>query len=137
MKGFKMDWSKQTVTITKAFAEEALDEKSKASEVLKQLQALCPNLKIVTRTHKPSKSRNDAKGLTYAKMERYITCFEDSAEVYGEFLKVKQLSLSQPNCYQFVKEWFLDTFPNYGEMPEFVDGKLYINPPKTTLKTVA
>ena len=128
MKGFKMDWSKQTVTITKAFAEEALIEDSSASKVLKQLQAVCPNLKIVARTHKPSKSRNEAKGLTYEKMERYICCFEDSAEVYGEFLKVKQLSLSQPNCYQFVKEWFLDTFPNYGEMPEFVDGKAFLHP---------
>ena len=61
MKGFKMDWSKQTVTITKAFAEEALIENSPASQVLKQLQAVCPNLKIVSRTHKASKSRNEAK----------------------------------------------------------------------------
>ena len=36
MKGLKMDWSKQTVTITKAFAEEALIEDSSASKVLKQ-----------------------------------------------------------------------------------------------------
>ena len=40
MKGFKMDWSKQTVTITKAFAEAALIENSPASQVLKQLQAV-------------------------------------------------------------------------------------------------
>ena len=72
MKGFKMDWNKQTVTITKAFAEEALIENSPASQVLKQLQAVCPNLKIVARTHKISKSRKEAKGLTYEKMERYI-----------------------------------------------------------------
>ena len=90
MKGFKMDWNKQTVTITKAFAEEALIENSPASQVLKQLQTVCPNLKIVARTHKLSKTTNEAKGLTYEKMERYITCFEDSAEVYGQFLKVKQ-----------------------------------------------
>lgn len=136
MNGFKMDWNKKTLTITQAFAEEALVENSPASQMLKHAQEICPNLKIVRRTRKPSKSRNEAKGLTYERMERYICCFEDSAEVYGEFLKVKQLSLSQSNSYLFVKDWFLETFPNYGELPEFIDGKLYLNSPATQLKAV-
>lgn len=129
MNGYTMNWQKKTITITKAFAEEALIPDSPASKILQGARAVCPDIQVVARTNS-SKRRNEAKGLTYARMERYITVFEDCASVYGEFLKVKQMSLSQPNPYLFVKDWFLDTFPNYGEMPEFIDGKLYINPPK-------
>lgn len=129
MNGYTMNWQKKTITITKAFAEEALDPNSSASQILQGARVVCPDIKIVARTS-TSKRRNETKGLTYARMERYITVFEDCAEVYGEFLKVKQMSLSQCNPYLFVKDWFLDTFPNYGEMPEFIDGKLYINSPK-------
>ena len=136
MNGYKMDWTTKTITITKAFAAEALIPNSPASQILQGARAVCPDLKIISKAANPSQRRNTARGLTYAKMEKYMMAFEDSAATYGEFLKIKQLSLSQPNNYLYVKDWFLSKFPNYDEFPTFVDGKIYLESPKTELQAI-
>ena len=130
MKEYKMNFATKTLTITKAFAEEALIADSDASKIIANCYAVCPNLRIVYRTHKPSKTSNPAKGLTYQNMERYISAFADGAEALVEFEKVKEFSLGQSNSYKYVYDWFVGRFPNYKELPTFVNGKAYLNPPK-------
>ena len=129
MKEYKMNFATKTLTITKAFAEEALIAGSEASKIIANCYALCPNLRIAYRTHKPSKTSNPAKGMTYDRMERYISAFVDGAEALAEFGIVKEISLSQSNSYKYVYEWFVNRFPNYKELPTFVNGKAYLNPP--------
>lgn len=129
MKEYKMNFATKTLTITKAFAEEALIAGSEASKIIANCYALCPNLRIAYRTHKPSKTSNPAKGMTYDRMERYISAFVDGAEALAEFEKVKEFSLSQSNSYKYVYDWFVNRFPNYKELPTFVNGKAYLNPP--------
>ena len=129
MKEYKMNFATKTLTITKAFAEEALIADSEAGKIIANCHALCPNLRIAYRTHKPSKKSNPAKGMTYDRMERYISAFADGAEALAEFEKVKEISLSQSNSYKYVYDWFVNRFPNYQELPTFVNGKAYLNPP--------
>lgn len=102
MKEYKMNFATKTLTITKAFAEAALDPKSEASKVIANCRAACPDFRIAYRTHKPSKTSNPAKGMTYDRMERYISAFADGAEALAEFEKVKEFSLSQSNRYKYV-----------------------------------
>ena len=128
MKDYKMNFATKTLTITKAFAEEALNPESEASKIIVNCRAVCPNLRIVYRTRKPSKTSNPAKGMTYLRMERYISAFADCDEALSEFEKIKEISLSQSNSYQFVREWFVNRFPNYNEVPNFINGKAYLNP---------
>lgn len=129
MKEYKMNFATKTLTITKAFAEDALIANSEASKIIANCHALCPNLRIAYRTHKPSKKSNPAKGMTYDRMERYISAFADGAEALAEFEKVKEFSLSQSNRYKYVHDWFVKRFPNYKELPTIINGKAYLNPP--------
>lgn len=125
----QMNFATKTLTITKAFAEAALEPKSEASKVIANCRAACPDLQIAYRTHKPSKTSNPAKDMTYDRMERYISAFADGAEALAEFDKVKEFSLSQSNRYKYVHDWFVKRFPNYKELPTIINGKAYLNPP--------
>ena len=129
MKEYKMNFATKTLTITKAFAEDALIANSEASKIIANCHALCPNLRIAYRTHKSSKTSNPTKGMTYDRMERYISAFADGAEALAEFEKVKEFSLSQSNRYKYVHDWFVKRFPNYKELPTIINGKAYLNPP--------
>ena len=128
-KEYKMNFATKTLTITKAFAEAALEPKSEASKVIANCRAACPDLQIAYRTHKSSKTSNPAKGMTYDRMERYISAFADGAEALAEFEKVKEFSLSQSNRYKYVHDWFVKRFPNYKKLPTIINGKAYLNPP--------
>ena len=134
MKEYKMNFVTKTLTVTKAFAEEAINPESDASRIIANCRAVCPNLRIAYRTHKPSKTSNPAKGMTYDRMERYISAFADGAEALAEFEKIKEFSLSQSNSYKYVYDWFVKRFPNYKELPTFINGKAYLNPPIEEMK---
>lgn len=129
MKEYKMNFATKTLTVTKAFAEAAFIANSEASKIIANCHALCPDLRIAYRTHKSSKTSNPAKGMTYDRMERYISAFADGAEALAEFEKVKEFSLSQSNRYKYVHDWFVRRFPNYKELPTIINGKAYLNPP--------
>ena len=135
MKEYKMNFATKTLTVTKAFAEEALIADSEASKIIANCHAVCPSLRIVYRTHKPSKTSNPTKGMTYLHMERYISAFADCAEALVEFEKVKEISRSQSNSYKYVYEWFVGRFPNYKELPTFINGKAYLNPANAVILT--
>ncbi len=123
MKRYKIDLTTQTLYMSKEFEKAALKFDSDESRFLKECRELCPNLRI--RKLPPSKSRNQKKGLTYAKMEHYIGLFENAAELLESFRIVKEAAKSQRNSYQYVYDWFMMTFPDFYEMPNIVNGKLY------------
>ncbi len=62
---YKMNFATKTLTITKAFAEEALNPESAEAQIIANCRAACPDLRIAYRTHKSSKTSNPAKGMTY------------------------------------------------------------------------
>ena len=123
MKRYKFDLTTQTFFISKDFQRAALVPDSDENRLIKECRELCPNLKI--RVLPPSKSRNQRKGLTYAKMEHYIGLFDNAAELLESFRIVKEAAKSQRNPYQYVYDWFMMNFPDFYEMPNIVNGKLY------------
>lgn len=126
MKNYKMDFATRTLTISKDFAAMALNHpNSEEYIIMEQCRSLCPDLRIAYRTRKPSRSANAYKGMTYKKMEDYIKLYENANEILSAFRLVKAASKIQRNKYKFVYDWFLKQFPNYEEMPEIRNGKLY------------
>ncbi len=123
MKRYKVDLTSQTIYVSKEFQKAALKEGSEENKLMKECNALCPNLK--TRELPPSKSKNQRKGLTYAKMEHYIGLYENAAELLQSFRIVREAAKSQRNSYQYVYDWFMMTFPDFYEMPNIVNGKLF------------
>ena len=123
MKNYTMNFATKTLTMTKDFAEKAMIPNSEESNILLHLQNICPNLRITYKTHKTS-AKNPRKGLTFAKMEKYIRLYENANELLLAFSTVKAIAEVQPNKYEFVYRWFVSQFPNYNELPELVNGKL-------------
>ncbi len=128
MKNYTFDFGSKTLTITKEFAESALDPTSNAYAIMTRFQHDFPNMRITRRTHRSPQKANPAKGLTYAHMERYIKVYENAGELLDVFQKVRELAASQTNSYLFVKNWFVKQFPNYKAIPTFKGGKLYVLP---------
>ena len=81
-----------------------------------------PNLRIVRKTHRSPKIANPAKGLTYERMEKYIRLHENADELFDLFQKVQ----SAGRGYPYVKAWLFKQFPNYNDIPNFVNSKLRI-----------
>ncbi len=128
MNNYKINFTANTITISKSFALAASTPNTQEFETLSKLQAAYPGMKIVHRTHRSPSKANASKGLTYDRMERYINLHENAAELIVTFEKVKAIAAEQKNPYLFTKGWFMKQFPDYGKLPAITDGKLYVLP---------
>lgn len=130
MKEYKINFTTNTITISKSFAVAASDPTSAECEKLSKLQAAYPGMRIVHKTHRSPSKANANKGLTYDRMERYIKLHENAAELLVTFVTVKKIAAEQKNPYLFTKGWFMQQFPDYGKLPDISNnGKiLYILP---------
>ena len=116
--GYKIDFVSKTITVTKAFMKKAETYNSTAYQTLMTLRAELPDMRIVApKTNRKGKKRDK---LTYANMITFINCQNNAEILLKEFEKVKELASGQGgNVYQNVKRWFLQTLPNYKDIPSF------------------
>lgn len=130
MKEYKINFTANTITISKNFALAASDPTSAECEKLSKLQAAYPGMRIVHKTHRSPSKANVNKGLTYERMERYINLHENAAELLVTFEAVKKIAAEQKTPYLFTKGWFMQQFPDYDKLPDISsNGKiLYILP---------
>lgn len=112
-KGYVIDYTTKTVTVTKKFMEEAGVIGTKAFEERKVLDEM--GLVFQIREVKAHKSNK----ITYKQMMEYITRVENSAHYLTLFEAVRGEAKSKNNPYLRVLEWFNKTFPRFYEMPEF------------------
>lgn len=130
MNEYKINFTANTITISKSFALAASDPSKPEFETLSKLQAAYPGMRIVHKTHRSPSKANVNKGLTYDRMERYINLHENAAELLVKFKTVKEIAAKQKNPYLFTKGWFMQQFSDYGKLPEInSNGKiLYVLP---------
>lgn len=116
---YKIDFIANTMTITNAFEEAANNPNSNEFKLLQQLRAEFPDIQIIRKTRRPSKTARPNKNLTYANMEKYMSVFKNKDELLAQFEIVKAQSSGQPSPYNYVKDWFEAQFPNYKKQPDF------------------
>ena len=117
MKGYKIDFTMGTITMTKDFCNKAATHGTPEYKILKNLQKDFPYLDCVTRA---PRKRKQSDRLTFDNMRCFIRCQNNADILLNEFEQVRALSSGQGgNHYQNVKQWFLETFPNYKETPRF------------------
>ena len=97
--GYKVNFTTKTLTITKAFEEDLMNGDANAMAVVTRFQSMFPDLTIVRKTHRSPKATNPDKGLTYERMERYISLHENSGELLEMFQKVKAIASTQKNSF--------------------------------------
>ena len=133
MTNYKMDFTTNTLTITKDFEKKAMDINSVEYRTLKQLKADFPSLRIVKKS--APKRKSSLARPTYDKMVKFLSCQANSAILLKEFAEVREYSKAQENPYQFVREWFFANFPNYQSIPKFDEAGKLIAPSATAETT--
>lgn len=115
-KGYEINFTTKTITITKIFSELAQDPMSTEYTTLLKFKKDFPEFSIITIAPKTRKKNNK---ISYDKMVKYIYCQKDSTVLLKRFAEVRELSKSSTAPYNFVYKWFIGTFPSYDELPEF------------------
>jgi len=132
--GYKIDFASNTITMNYTFAAAAEQYGTPEYNLLKNILVDFPEMKKVVKAGRNVKTANKNKNLTYEHMEAYITAFTNSEELMEVFESVKQLSKAQKSPYKFVKDWFVQQFPNYKVIPTMKEGKLYVLPIQPEVK---
>ena len=112
-KPYAIDFTTNTVTVTKKFLEAAQMIGTPEFNTMMQIREM--GMTIITKAPVQKKKNSN---LTYAKMERYISLLEDAEKYQAEFKAVCAESLAMKVPYVYVSKWFKKTFPNYGKLPE-------------------
>ena len=110
-KPYAIDFTTNTVTVTKKFLEAASMIGTTEFNTMMQLRQM--NLTIVTKA--PAKKKGK---LTYDKMKKYISLLDEAEKYQAEFAAVLNESKAYDASYAYVLNWFKKTFPNYGKQPE-------------------
>ena len=141
-KGYSLNLTAKTLTITKAFEEAVAKGNTPEYRIYKKLMRDIPDLTVERRTHKPPtkyntrtgevvKGHNKNKGLTYDRMERFISALSNSEELMEQYDFIKAYAL---NPYSAVVGWFEAQFPKFRKNPlyylsnsvEVIDGTKYL-----------
>ena len=122
-KPYSIDFTTNTITVTKKFLEQASMMGSEAFNIMTQLRQM--NMTIITKA--PTKRKNTQ--LTYSKMEKFISLLEEADKYKAEFAAVKNESTAQNMPYAYVQKWFKKTFLCYGKQPERNENLKIVNTP--------
>jgi len=122
---YRIDWSNNTITVTKKFMNAASQMNTEAYDLMMELRAL--NMKMFVK-EAPRRKACPTR-LTYKRMLAHIKCMDDAEQYMEEFNTIRADSLSTENPYQFVREWFMERFPNHGELPEMNTDYQIVNTP--------
>ena len=147
-KGYTLNLTAKTLTITKAFEEAVAKGDTPEYRLYKKLMRDIPDLVVERRTHKTPtkyntrtgevvKRHNKNKGLTYEKMEKFISTFSNSKELMDQYNFIKENALAPHSA---VVAWFEVQFPHFRKNPlfylsnnvEVIDGTKYLTLLKMT-----
>ena len=99
MKSFEIDYAAKVATITK---KTTLAEK-------RMLERMGLKLEMKKEKARPS----------YYQIEIFLSYLENGLKMMEEFETIRGVSLSDDESYEFVLNWFNETFPYYGGPYEF------------------
>lgn len=131
MKGYKVDFTASTITITADFAKKMNDPTSAEYKTISQIKKDFPQMKIINRTHAtPSKytakstgetfNCNQFKNLTFDNMEQFIEALPNHDKLLKTFKFLRYCgNLPQTSRYPAVRRWFVAQFPKFRKDPLF------------------
>ena len=131
MRPLTIDFAKNRIVMTRAFARKASDPSTKEYRELKDTMETFPTFSVENHTIKKCASKESYKGLNYSFMTDYINTHveESKREKAMEDLE-EQIFLTKCHSKRFptVRKWFLETYPeinsNFGKVKaEFEERK--------------
>ena len=123
MRPLTIDFAKNRIVMTRAFARKASDPSTKEYRELKDTMETFPTFSVEHHTIKKCSGKESYKGLNYSFMYYYINTYveESKREKAMEDLET-QIFLTKCHSKRFptVRKWFLETYPeinsNYGKI---------------------
>ena len=128
MRGYKIDFLNNTITMNYKFAAAASQYNSSEYKLLCKIKKDFPELREQIKSGRVAKSPRPNKRLTYENMKAHIRAYENAQELLDVFETVKALSKPLASPYKYVSDWFLAQFPNYKEIPVLKDNNLSVTP---------
>ena len=120
-RNYEIDYTTNTITLTKKFAKAAGIVGSVAYNEMKELRTMGMTIQV---RHTGESVKKAQKKWTYTQMERYIRNVENCEGYLADFITVREAE-----NYMAVWNWFKATFPNYKSLPEFnSDHKIRVTP---------
>lgn len=131
MKGYSLNLTAKTLTITKAFEDAIAKGEGGAYELYTKFMRDIPGLTVIRKTHATprkyvSKSTgetfncNQFKNLKYENMEGFINGLSNSEDYMKPYLFLKNCgSLPLTSRYTAVRRWFVAQFPEFRKNPLF------------------
>ena len=110
---YKIDWTNNTITMTKKFAEEANQYGTPAYNLLMDVRS--KGFQVVVRKAAPRKACPSR--MTFRQMEIYLSCLTNPDERLAQLHTVMAESKSQRNPYEHVRKWFNLNYPNFTDIP--------------------
>ena len=111
--GYKINYTNNTVTMTKKFAAEASEYGTNAYNLLMDMRD--KKFNIVVREPAPRKACPTR--ITFAQMETLLSCMEYADERLSQLHAVIEAGKGQKNQYEYVRRWFLENYPRFYETP--------------------
>jgi len=125
-KNYTIDFIHNTLTISEQFNAKAMNPENKEYDLFLKLKNDFPGIQI--RIKKAPKRKKTSARLTYDMMVKYLACQNDGERLLLMFNHVREIAASKGASYQYVKNWFLEQFPDYFEYPSFDENGKLINP---------
>lgn len=119
LKGYKIDFTTNTLIMNYKFAEAAGKYGTPENKLYALIMKDFPNLHTSVHSGREHKKSRYNKRLTYENMEKYIKCHENSEVIMARFKTAKEMSKPMKSPYKYVCEWFFEQFPDFEKTPKF------------------
>lgn len=127
-KAYEINWSTNTITMSKKFAAAASQYGSEAYNMLMDMRS--KGFQIVVRESKPCKARSTR--ITFKQMETLLSCMDYANERLAQLHAVMNAGKSQKSQYAYVRRWFCENYPRFNEIP-VLDSNYHIVAPRVIL----
>lgn len=120
MESYKFDITKQTLTLSASFAAAMNNPESEEYALVRRFKRDFPRIVIVRKTHKSPAKPNKHSGLSYERMERFMSALPDGVdylEAYFDLREKAEAMCASP--YAVVSAWFMRQFPKFRTNPLF------------------
>ena len=115
--GCKIDFTNNTLVMNYKFHSASQEYGTPENNLVKEILKDFPSLTVVVKAGRDVKTTNKNKNLTYQNMRGHIQAVYGDTQKGKEALemldKVVALSKIQSNPYKYVRDWFVNEFPNY------------------------
>lgn len=111
-RNYKIDYAHHILYFDYTFERKAQIPNSKEYKLYHTLRHDFPNFGVEVKSHRKP-SDNPRRRLTYKAMLAYMSSFNEADLLIEEFNAVKA---KYDGKYSYVRKWFEDRFPNYGEV---------------------